>query len=107
MTRRYRGSRSGVQEHLGPAILAGVELAIRSRRTLEGELVGDDERGLGASSDDLIPEQPVVALDRALPGSDGDSLLEGQAVGECDSAFLPGLRRSPGILRHIHTDNAD
>src|SRR5690606_31527017 len=67
---------SGVQHHLGVALDALVELAVRLRGLAQGELVGDHEAGLGPAGDDHVPQLAVVALDVALPGAHDLALFE-------------------------------
>ena len=69
--------------------------------------MGDDERRRGPAADDEVAQFPVVALDRALTGSDADALLEGGAVIEGDPAFLGFFGGRAGIFGHVHADDAD
>ena len=51
------------------AILPAIELRIGLRRLIDGDLVADDEGGLGAAGDDHVAQVAVIGLHVALPGS--------------------------------------
>jgi hypothetical protein len=56
-----------VQDDLGPAFLAGVEVLAGLRGLVKRQVVGDDPGGLDLVPGDESSQVPVVALDRALP----------------------------------------
>ena len=64
-----QAARPGMQEHLGVAVGALVELVIRVRCRVQGQLAGDDLRWTGLPADDEVAQLAVVPLDRALSRS--------------------------------------
>src|SRR3954452_1624558 len=55
-----------VQDDLGPALVAVVEVLVGLRCPVEGQFVAHDERRLGLAGGDEVAQLPVVLLDRRL-----------------------------------------
>ena len=88
-----------VQDDLGPAVVAVVEVLVGLRRLVEGQLVADDERRLGLARGDQVAQLPVVLLDRRLAAADVLALEPEHAVVEGELALLRQLVAGPGVLR--------
>src|SRR6478752_6516676 len=73
---RCRTLSAGVQNDLGVALDALIELFVCMRRLLQRDLVRYDEACLGSSGNDQFAHLAVIALDFALPRSDTQTLLE-------------------------------
>jgi hypothetical protein len=85
---------------LGPAVLAPVEPGVGVGGLVQGQLVGDDQRGVGLAADDQVPELGVVSLDRALAVAVSMALSNTCPVVEPVAAF-------PGALGGLSAVAAD
>lgn len=63
-----------MDEHLGIPVDALIEFLVRDRGVGEGDVVADDEARVGAAGDDQVAQLPVVVLDVALAGGEGEAL---------------------------------
>jgi hypothetical protein len=91
---------AGCSMDLGPAVLAPVEPGVAVGGLVQGQLVRDDQRGVGLAADDQVPELGVVPLDRALAVARGDGLVEHLPVVQPVAAF-------PGALGGLSAVAAD
>lgn len=71
-----------MNQHLGVAIDALIELLVRLRRVVDVDVVADDEAGLGAAGDDQVAQVAVVGFDVALARSEVETLDGGMLVQE-------------------------
>lgn len=71
-----------MNQHLGVAIDALIELLVRLRRVVDVDVVADDEAGLGAAGDDQVAQVAVVGFDVALARSEVETLEGGMLVRE-------------------------
>src|ERR1700712_3536518 len=63
----YPLSAAGLQDHLGPAFFALVEVLVAFGRLLERKLMRDDERRTDLVLLDQLAEEAVICLHVALP----------------------------------------
>src|SRR3954467_7378798 len=96
-----------VQDDLGPALVALVEVLVGLRCPVEGQLVAHDERGLGLARGDEVAQLPVVLLDRGLAAADVLALEPEHAVVEGELALLRQLVAGAGVLGYEDADVAD
>src|SRR3954467_13193356 len=96
-----------VQDDLGPALVALVEVLVGLRCPVKGQLVAHDERGLGLARGDEVAQLAVVLLDRRLAAADVLALEPEHAVVEGELALLRQLVARPGVLGHEDADVAD
>ena len=61
-------------QHLSIPILPAVKLAICTRRIINGDVVTDDEAGVGDTGDDEVAQVAVVGFDVALACCEGETL---------------------------------
>jgi hypothetical protein len=89
-----RQSRGGGQDHLGPAVIARVEVLVAVGGLVQRQLVRDDERGLGlAGVDQLIARNDPRALPHRQRHRARRLLLKPLAAGA--PAALPAAGRDP------------
>ena len=50
-----------MQQHFGPALFAPVEPGVGVRGLVEGQFVGDDQRGAGLAADDQVASSMPTA----------------------------------------------
>src|SRR3954470_23459754 len=96
-----------VQDDLGPALVALVEVLVGLRCPVEGQLVAHDERRFGLARGDEVAQLPVVLLDRCLAAADVLALEPEHAVVEGELALLRQLVAAPWVLGYEDADVAD
>lgn len=78
-----------MNQHLGVAMDALIELLVRLRGVVDVDVVTDDEAGLGAARDDQVAQVAVVGFDVALARSEVETLDGGMLVtGEREECVL-------------------
>src|SRR4051812_42147084 len=93
-----------VEDDLGPAVVALVEVLVGLRRLVERQLVAHDERRLGLAGGDQVAQLSVVLLDRRLTATDVLALEPEHAVVEGQLALL---RQLVGAARVLWNEDAD
>lgn len=89
-----------MQDHLGPAMFALIEVLVGVRRLVELQLMGHDERRLGAAGVDQVAQLPVVGLDGALAGGNALPLEPEHAPVERELALFLQCVRTVRVLRY-------